>query len=101
MVARRKGYDYGPVHEACHERGVLPIIARRRFAHESNWSEVPECEHGGWTFAGAHFKRKRTKWRCPSGDCKPASRWVKADRRHPLVPRGSKRFGQLTRGVQP
>jgi hypothetical protein len=44
------------------------------------------------------FKRKATKWRCPSGECQPKSTWVKADRRNPLVPRGTKRFGQLYRG---
>jgi DDE family transposase len=58
----------------------------------------PTCEHGTWTFAGADFKRKATKWRCPTGKCKPASTWVKADRRNPLVPRSSKRFGELYRG---
>ncbi len=74
------------------------MIARRRFAGEGDWTEHPTCEHGPWAFAGADFKRKATKWRCPTGECKPASTWVKADRRHPLVPGGSKRFGQLYRG---
>jgi hypothetical protein len=35
---------------------------------------------------------------CPTGACKPKSQWVKADRRCPLIPRGSKRFGDLYRG---
>ena len=39
-----------------------------------------------------------TKWRCPSGECKPASAWRKASRLHPLIPRESKRFGDLYRG---
>lgn len=30
--------------------------------------------------------------------CSPASRWVKASRLHPLIPRDSKRFGDLYRG---
>jgi hypothetical protein len=38
-----------------------------------------------WTVAGADFKRKATKWRCPTGDCQPKSVWVKADKRHPVV----------------
>ena len=59
---------------------------------------MPTCEHGRWTFAGADFKRKATKWRCPSGDCQPKSVWVKADRRNPLVPRSTRRFGDLYRG---
>ena len=44
------------------------------------------CEHGQWTFAGAGYSRQATKWRCPTGGCKPASRWIKADRAHPLIP---------------
>jgi hypothetical protein len=43
----------------------------------------PTCEHGECTFAGADYKRAATKWRCPTGDCKPASTWIKADRLHP------------------
>jgi hypothetical protein len=56
-----KGYDYSPVHEACMERGTLPIIARRRNAGETERPKPLACEHGEWTFAGADFKRKRTK----------------------------------------
>lgn len=44
------------------------------------------------------FKRKATKWRCPTGECAPKSKWVKANRRQPLIPRDSKRFGDLYRG---
>lgn len=91
-----QGLRLRPVHDACAERNVLPIIARRRFVTEQP-VEPPACEHGVWTFAGADFKRKATKWRCPTGECQPASKWVKADRRNPLVPRSSKRFGDLYR----
>jgi transposase len=56
------------------------------------------AEHGRWTFAGADFKRKATKWRCPTGECDPKSMWVKASRRHPLIPRDSKKFRDLYRG---
>src|SRR6266566_2965400 len=59
--------------------------------------EPRTCEHGTWTFAGADFKRKATKWRCPTGECKPASRWVKADRLHPLIPRETERSRKLYR----
>jgi hypothetical protein len=79
------------------ERGILPVTAERRMG-KAEPSRPPACEHGVWTFAGADFKRKATKWRCPTGECKPASKWVKADRRNPLVPRSSKRFGQLYAG---
>ena len=59
---------------------------------------APSCAHGTWTFAGADFKRKRTKWRCPSGECEPKSLWRKASRFHPLVPRETKRWRDLYRG---
>ena len=66
-----KGYDYSPVHEACMARGTLPIMARRRNPGETERPKPHACEHGDWTLAGADFKRKRTKWRCPSGECQP------------------------------
>jgi hypothetical protein len=50
-----------------------------------------------WTFAGSDAKRGASKWRCPSGECSPASRWVKADRLHPLVRRGTDRCKALYR----
>ena len=43
----------------------------------------PSCEHGAWAFAGADFKRKRAKWRCPTGQCSRAS---KAAGLHPADP---------------
>jgi Transposase DDE domain len=94
-----KGYDVGPVYEACERHGVLPIIPlRQTIAVARGDHRAPTCEHGTCTFAGADSKRKAAKWRCPTGECKPASRWIKADRLHPLVPRESKRWGDLYRG---
>ena len=58
----------------------------------------PTCEHREWEFAGSDAKRGRSKWRCPTGECEPASRWIKASRLHPLVPRESKRWKSLYRG---
>ena len=52
---------------------------------------------GEWTFAGSDRKRGASKWRCPTGECKPASVWVKADRLHPLIPRETKRWKGLYR----
>ena len=43
-------------------------------------------------------KRGASKWRCPTGECTPASRWVKADRLHPLIPRETLRWRKLYRG---
>jgi Transposase DDE domain len=53
----------------------------------------------GSTFSSraAPPQRKATKWRCPTGECKPASVWVKADRLHPLIPRESERGKKLYR----
>jgi hypothetical protein len=36
--------------------------------------------------------------RCPTGDCKPASRWIKTDRLHPLIPRETLRWRKLYKG---
>ena len=58
----------------------------------------PECEHGVWTFAGADAKRGLAKYRCPTGECKPASRWLKADRIHTLIPRETARWRKLYKG---
>jgi len=37
------------------------------------------------------------KYRCPSGECAPASAWVKADRLHTLMPRETDRWKALYR----
>src|SRR5437763_2920400 len=93
------GYGVGPVYQACSESGCAPIIPLRQTpAVKRGEHRAPTCQHDHWTFAGADFKRGQAKWRCPSGECKPASRWVKADRLHPLVPRETKRWGSLYRG---
>src|SRR5947199_2978464 len=36
-----------------------------------------------------------SKRRCPTGECRPASRWIKASRLHPLIPRQSPRWWKL------
>jgi hypothetical protein len=94
-----KGYDTGPIHDGCEARGIRPIIPLKETTGVKRGEHrPPSCEHGVWTFAGADFKRKATKWRCPSGECSPASVWIKADRLHPLIPRETKRWGDLYRG---
>jgi hypothetical protein len=47
--------------------------------------------------ATASRRLRATKWRCPTGECQPASTWVKADRLHPLIPHGSARWKALYR----
>jgi hypothetical protein len=91
-----KGYDVGPVYDACAERDIRPIIPLRQTpAVKAGRDQAPTCEHGSWTFAGSDAKRGASKWRCPTGECTPASVWVKADRLHPLVPRHTARFKSL------
>jgi len=77
------------------EDAIDPTDLQRRVKRGEH--RPPTCDHGDWTFAGADFKRKATKWRCPTGECAPASTWVKADRLHPLIPRESERSRKLYR----
>jgi hypothetical protein len=55
-------------------------------------------QHGERRFAGSNAKRGASKWRCATGECKPASRWIKADRLHSLIPRETLRWRKLYRG---
>jgi transposase len=57
----------------------------------------PSCEHGAWRFAGADYRRDAAKWRCPTGECAPASTWVRADRLHPLIPHQTLRWRSFYR----
>jgi len=78
-----KGYDAGPIYTECEDRGILPVIALKMTAGvKAGWDKPPSCKHGEWTFAGSDPKRGASKWRCPAGECQPASVWVKADRLH-------------------
>jgi hypothetical protein len=92
------GYDLGPVYEGFEERGCHPIISLRETpAVKAGKHSPPVCEHGEWTFAGSDAKRQASKWRCPTAECAPASRWIKADRLHTLIPRGTDRWKKLYR----
>jgi Transposase DDE domain len=94
-----KGYDVGPIYEACEDRGCRPIIPlRETTAVKRGDHKPPRCEHGEWRFAGSDSKRGASKWRCPTGGCKPASQWIKADRLHPLIPRETPRWRKLYKG---
>lgn len=93
-----KGYDSGPLHDGCMDRHVRPVTALRETERVKRGEHKPPCcEHGEWTFAGADYKRRATKWRCPTGECQPASQCVKADRLHPLIPRETERSRKLYR----
>jgi hypothetical protein len=92
-AALDKGYDNNRVYAECMERDCLPMIPLRKTTAVKNGEHRPPgCQHGVWTFAGADRKRGATKWRCPTGECRPASTWIAASRLHPLIPRESKRF---------
>ncbi len=97
--AMDSGYDNGLIHDGCEARDCRPIIALRETpAVVRGEHKPPTCEHGEWIFAGSETKRGASKWRCPEGICSPASKWIKADRLHPLVPRETSRWRALYRG---
>ncbi len=93
-----KGYDNTRVYDACADRDIAPVIPLRQTPDVKRGKDKPpSCQHGEWRFAGADHKRGACKWRCPTGECKPASVWVKADRLHPLIPRETLRWKGLYR----
>ncbi len=93
-----KGYDVGPFYDGCELRGIRPVVPLREtpFVKQGK-AAPPKCEHGTWTFAGSDAKRGAAKYRCPTGECSPASVWIKADRLHTLIPRESGRWKALYR----
>jgi hypothetical protein len=97
--AMDKAYDITRVYGECADRDCEAIVPLRATgAVVKNEHRPPACSHGVWTFAGSDRKRGASKWRCPTGECAPASTWVKADRLHPLMPRESQRWKALYRG---
>jgi hypothetical protein len=92
------GYDHEAIYADCEERGCHPIIPLRETpAVKAGKHRPPVCDHGAWTFAGADARRRAAKWRCPTGECAPASRWITASRLHTLIPRGTDRWKKLYR----
>lgn len=91
-----RGYDAKDVYTDIEWRDMRPVIPLRNTpAVKAGKHKPPECDHGTWTFADSDAKRGASKWRCPSGECAPASVWVKADRLHTLIPRGTERWKSL------
>jgi Transposase DDE domain/Transposase domain (DUF772) len=92
------GYDHTPVYEQFEARDCHPVIPLRKTpAVKAGKHLPPTCAHGTWTFAGSDAKRQAAKWRCPTGQCAPASRWIEAGRLHTLIPRKSDRWRKLYR----
>jgi hypothetical protein len=91
-----KGYDSESIYievESRHARPIIPL--RKTESVKKGKDKPPSCDHGEWTFAGSDAKRGASKWRCPTGECRPASVWFKASRLHPLIPRSTDRFKSL------
>jgi hypothetical protein len=83
-----RGYDSEAVYAEIEKRSIRPVIPLRMTpAVKRGPASPPSCEHGTWMFGGSDAKRGASKWRCPPGECQPASVWVKASRLHPLIPR--------------
>jgi hypothetical protein len=91
-----RGYDAEIIYETVESRHMRPVVPLRQTpAVKAGKDKPPECGHGTWTFAGSDVKRGASKWRCPSGQCAPASVWLKAGRLHTLIPRGTDRWKGL------
>ncbi len=98
-AAMDKGYDIRAIYEGCEDRDIRPIIPLKQSPGVKRGDHhTPHCEHGEWTFAGADYSRKAMKFRCPTGECKPASVWIKAERMFPLIPRHTERWSKLSPG---
>lgn len=93
-----RGYDVAPFYGECEGRGIRPVVPLRETpVVRAGKAAPPSCEHGAWTFAGADAKRGAAKYRCSSGECSPASVWIKTDRLHTLIPRETDRWKALYR----
>jgi hypothetical protein len=91
-----RGYDAEDIYTEIESRDMRPVIPLKNTpAVKAGKHKPPQCEHGEWTFAGSDAKRGASKWRCPSGECAPASAWVKAGRLHTLIPRSTPRWKGL------
>lgn len=97
IAALDKGYDAQGVYAELLGRGIRPVIALKDETAKIGRQKPPTCGHGEWTFAGADDKRRATKWRCPSGECRPKSVWRPYSRLHPPIPHGTARHRALYR----
>jgi hypothetical protein len=69
------GYDVGPIHEACEDRGCRPIIPlRETLAVRRGDHKPPCCEHGEWRFRAPTRSAVRA-----SGAARPATASPRAD----------------------
>jgi Transposase DDE domain len=93
-----KAYDSEASYQGCERRGVRPIIAIRETKKvKLGMTEPPICPHGVWVFVGAEYDRGITKYRCPTGECRPAAKRFPASRLRPLIPHHTERWEKLYR----
>lgn len=91
-----KGYDSAKIHEEFEARDCRPIVPLMNTDKVKQGLHLPHrCRHGEWKFAGADYKRKATKWRCPKLKCPVSHRWVPASRLHTMIPRTSRYWKRL------
>jgi hypothetical protein len=91
-----RGYDAADVYTTVEGKDMRPVIPLRMTpAVKAGKDAPPSCEHGEWALAVSDANRSAAKWRCPTGECNPASVWVKASRLHTLIPRGTDRWKGL------
>jgi hypothetical protein len=90
-----KGYDYGPVYDACHRRRIRLVCPLRERDKPRDANRVPICRHHGrdfkWKYGGTDMTRRATKWRCSLNLCRPKSIWIPLDRFNPAIPRSTAR----------
>jgi transposase len=97
-AAMDKGYDARFVYEGCEDRDVRPIIPLtkspgvKRGDHKTRRASTARGASREPTMAA-----RRPKWRCPTGECAPASVWIKAERMFLMIPRDTPRFAALYR----
>jgi hypothetical protein len=63
-----------PLYDELEARDCRPIIPPKLTPDVKREPDTaPGCEHRSRTLAGPDFKRHAAKWRCPTGECGPAS----------------------------
>jgi hypothetical protein len=69
VAIAHKGYDNGPFHDGCLDRGIAPVTPLRETpAVKRGDHHAPTCEHGEWRSPGPTTTAAR-----PSGVARPAS----------------------------
>lgn len=90
------GYDSEAIFDSFHRMECAAVIPLVRTAKVKAGKHLPPtCPHGTKVFRGADYRRRATKWVCPTGECRVATSWEKASRLRPLIPIGSRRWNKI------